>query len=77
MPVEIFFFLLIGGLTLMLVGLLTLIYKLYSINTGQGAVAELNPELGIMFGLLNWKYTKLPIIMISCGALMVMALFWV
>jgi len=77
MPIEIFFTLIIGGPLLILLGLMSLIYRLYQINTVQGAVTDVSPELGLFFGLLNWKHTKIPMLMMFVGALMVGSLFWV
>lgn len=77
MPVEIFFTLLIGGLFFIVLGFFVLVYKLYKINSIQGVVSEINPTIGIFFGLLNWKQTKVPILLILVGSIMFGILFFV
>ena len=77
MPIEFFFTLLIGGLFFIVSGLFVLVFKLYKINTIQGVVSEVNPTIGFFFGLLNWKYTKVPLLLILAGSIMLGSLFFV
>ena len=70
------FLLLTVGCLLIAFGLIGLVYKLYNINASQGAMMEVEPLImGAFFGLLNWKHTKVPLLMMLCGIFMIGTVF--